>query len=266
MTEEEVAERACVPTEAPVELFYNGHLAGTFMCTPQELSALALGWLFGQGLVKEAREVYTIGACEDLRKIYVQTAVDRWAERRGWEKIVTSGCGGGTVLTAQLSGRLPRVGLGPAVALSELRRSFKEMAARSTLYQRSGGLHSAALASGGKLLAHSEDIGRHNAVDKVIGKGLLLELDFSRTVLLTTGRISCEMVIKAAQAGVPALASLTTATDLALELARQVQITVIGRAAGRRLTVYTGAERVVGWSGRRSAQEGSEVGPEEQAL
>jgi FdhD protein len=266
MTGKTVSAGACVPTEAPVDLIYNGHLAGTLMCTPQELSALALGWLFGQGLIKEAREVYTIGACEDLHKVYVQTAVDRWDERRGWEKVVTSGCGGGTVLAAQLSGRLPKVGPGPAITLSDLRRSFKEMGARSTLYQKSGGLHSAALAAEGKLLAHSEDIGRHNAVDKVIGKGLLLELDFSRTVLLTTGRISCEMVIKAAQAGVPAVASLTTATDLALELARGLQITVIGRAAGCRLTVYTGAERVIGWAGRQSAQEGSEAGPKKQVL
>jgi FdhD protein len=74
------------------------------------------------------------------------------------------------------------------------------------------------------------------------------------------------MVIKAAQAGVPVLASLTTATDLALELARWAQITVIGRAAGRRLTVYTGAERVIGWSGRPAVQEGSEAGAKEQAL
>jgi len=247
-------------TEAPVELIYNGHAAVTFMCTPQELSALALGWLFGQGLVRSVDEVYTIGACEDLRKVYVQTAVDRWEERRGWEKVVTSGCGGGAVLATQLAGQVPRVGPGPRLTLAELTCGFTQMAARATLYRASGGLHSAALASGRRLLAHCEDIGRHNAVDKVIGKGLLLKLDFSRSALLTSGRISCEMVFKAAQAGVPVLASLTTATDLALELALRAGITLLGRAAGRRLAVYCGSERLKGWPARGAAEEGSEAG------
>lgn len=246
-------------TEAPVELIYNGHAAVTFMCTPREVSALALGWLFSQGLIRGADEVYTIGACEDLRKVYVQTAVDRWEERCGWERVVTSGCGGGTMLATQLAGEVPRVGAGPRVTPGELAQGFREMAARSALYRVSGGLHSAALVGGGRLLIHSEDIGRHNAVDKVIGQGLLQRVDFSRALLLTTGRISCEMVFKAAQAGVPVLASLTTATDLACELARRAGITLVGRAAGRRLAVYAGRERVKGWPAPWAEGKGSEA-------
>lgn len=231
--------------EAPVEIVYNGRKAVTLMCTPLELKQLALGWLFSQGLISGTGEVYALAACDDMRKIYVQTAVDHWEERQGWDKILTSGCGGGTILTEQIAGEVPKVTGNLRFSLPGLARLLRDMSDSSALYRLTGGVHSAALGGGGRLLAQSEDLGRHNAVDKVIGKGLLLGLDFSQTALLTTGRVSCEMVLKAAKAGVPVIASLTIPTSLAVELATRAGITLVGRAGSRRATVFTHRERLV---------------------
>jgi FdhD protein len=122
---------------------------------------------------------------------------------------------------------------------------MREMLRKSELYHATGGVHSAALANEDGLVVEREDIGRHNAVDKVVGFGLLHGLDFSRLALLATGRLSSEMVWKAAIAGVPIVASLSVPSTLARDLAEAAGLTLVGRATAVEPFVYTHAERLV---------------------
>jgi FdhD protein len=115
---------------------------------------------------------------------------------------------------------------------------------RADQYRYTGGVHSAGLAAGDELVAHCEDIGRHNAVDKVVGRALLAGVDFHATALLATGRLSSEMVWKAARAGVPVVTSLSIPTDLARDIAEAAGITLVGRILSARPWVYTYRERL----------------------
>lgn len=227
-----------VPEEAPVRLLYNGREVSILMCTPSDLQELAVGWLYGQGLINGTGEVAALEVCSDKRRILVRTTEDRWVEKAGWRQLLTSGCGGGSVLASQLYEVIPPVSGTVTIEPEQLRDLMKGMMADTIVYKHSGGVHTAAIADKDRLLFQSEDIGRHNAVDKAIGKGLLAGLDFSNTLLLTTGRVSSEMVLKAARARVPVVASVSIPTSLAIEIACRSGMSLIGRAIGHRATSY----------------------------
>ncbi len=232
--------------EAPVELEYNGSYLATFLCTPQELQELALGWLYTEGLIRGLAEVMMVGACDTLQKIAVRTSEDRPRPGRdqGWRQVITSGCGGGFIREDQLRNRPSLIGSDLRLSLSEIREMTRQMMSHSSLYQQTGGIHGAALGRDGKIVAQSEDIGRHNAVDKVIGKALLKGVPPGSCVLLATGRLSSEMVIKAAQAAIPVVATLSIPTSLAVEVAHTAGMALVGRALRPRSFVYGNTTRI----------------------
>lgn len=230
--------------ESVVELFYNGREAVRLLCTPRGIRELAVGWLFTQGLILHAREILSLRGCDSMHQIAVQAEPDRWEEREGWRRILTSGCGGGVGLARRWEEKLRPVEDDFRVEKGRLQSLMRTMLKKATLYQLTGGIHSAALVDGEKILAHFEDIGRHNAVDKVIGDGLLQQLDFSRVALLTTGRISSEMALKAAQARIPIVASLSIPSTLALEIAQLAGLTLVGRTLSLSPYIYTYPTRV----------------------
>jgi FdhD protein len=119
-----------------------------------------------------------------------------------------------------------------------------EFQRKSVLFRETGGVHSAALANGEAIRIFMADIGRHNAIDKVIGKALLSGLNLADLVMLTSGRISSEIVLKVAHCGTPILVSRSAPTDRAVEMAKQVNLTVIGFARGSRMNIYSGEERI----------------------
>ena len=231
--------------EMPLTITYNGRPAASLLCLPTDLKPLVIGWLFSQGLVASLDEVQSLGVCADLRQAQVLAAPDRWEEKEAWRQVLTSGCGGGTILLQQLVGELPPVVSSISWELGELQEYMRESLRAGEVYTRCGGVHGAALVGRDGLLAHSEDIGRHNAVDKVIGKGLLLGTSFPETAILTTGRVSSEMVIKAAQGGIPLIGSLSVPTGMAVEIASRVGLTLVGRLCSYRAVVYSGAERML---------------------
>lgn len=230
--------------EAPVEIEYNGHKLTTLLCTPEELRELALGWLYTQGLIRGLDEVLTLGACDTLQKIVVQTAVDRYQQASGWRQVITSGCGGGSLPGEQWETLLSPIQSTLRVSLAEIQKMAKEMLLHAPLYQKTGGVHGAALAQDGAIVAQAEDIGRHNAVDKVIGKALLRGIDLSFCVLLATGRLSSEMALKAVQAGIPVVVSLSIPTTLAVRVAEAAGIALVGRAVRSHPFVYGNLARV----------------------
>jgi FdhD protein len=155
------------------------------------------------------------------------------------ERILTSGCGGG--ITFRIDHRLfPRLRSSVRVRPEQLEAGMRELYQAATHYRASRGIHGAALHDGASLLVVAEDVGRHNAVDKVKGEALQLGIETADRILLSTGRISSEMLLKAARMGVPVVASRTSPTEMAVGLGEQLGITVCGYVRGGAVNVYTG--------------------------
>ena len=221
------------PEEIPVSVRYNERGAVTLMCSPGELRELAVGWLFAEGFLQSRFEIMSIGACDEMRIVDVTASPDRWDVVSQRRRTVSSGCGGGTSRHPNEEDLRRVVGThDPNCSL------LRQMLAHATEYKRTGGIHAAALTDGSRVLFQSEDIGRHNAVDKVIGRGLLARMSFGNTQLMTTGRISSDIVMKAARAGIPVVISLSIATSLAVDLACRAGILLVGRGTQREPIVY----------------------------
>jgi FdhD protein len=230
-----------VVIEAKMTLSVNGGKVVSFMCLPQRLEELAAGFLFAEGFIENGPDISDItvdtdAGTIDVRADIVEGSVERFSQGR----TLLSGCGGG-VSGADIE-RPSDCMRTDASSLGELVSAFQK---HSSLYTLAGGVHTAAIAAGGNLEISDDDIGRHNAVDKVIGHALLTRYDCSDKVLIVTGRVSSEIAIKTIVRKIPVLVSLSSPTSLALRLAEEYFLTVIGRARTRRFKIYTHPERVL---------------------
>ena len=228
--------------EEPVEFYLNSKHITTFMCTLQELRELAIGHLFSRGIIKNPLELATLAACEDMRKIYASLDNNKNIDGLDLGTLLTSNCGG-----AKFNDHLEEIRTISSdfqISILKIRHLMADMHANATMYKTIGGMHCAAVASKDSIITLSEDVGRHNAVDKVLGKTLFMEMDFTQSMILTTGRISSDMILKAANASCPCIISRSIATTLALELAEKLGITVIGRALSSTPIVYNNKERI----------------------
>ena len=230
-----------VTQEISLTVYYNGDHLVTLMCSPDSLRELAVGFLYSSCLINSAEEVKELLIDDKHLSIFVKT------EDRGntGEKISTSGCGKGTMLS-DLSEEIlgERIEAGLRVSRSQIFKLQSEFQRKSVLFKETGGVHSAALANGEAIRIFMADIGRHNAIDKVIGKALLGGLNLADLVMLTSGRISSEIVLKVARCGTPILVSRSAPTDRAIKMAKQVNLTLIGFARGSRMNIYSGEERI----------------------
>lgn len=217
--------------EVPVWLQVNGRDAVTWMCTPDLLEELAVGWLHGEGYVDRADEVHLRPCATDLG-FWAEVPADRVAavaaERR--RPVLASGCGAVSTFLADPATIIPAPPRGDAPPVETMRLLFKALFGRGERYRDTGGIHAAALTDGVSLLSHAEDIGRHNAVDKAIGAALLAGQRPAGLGLLVTGRISGELAFKAARAGVVWVATPSVPSTLAVEIARRTGMLLIGRA------------------------------------
>jgi FdhD protein len=225
--------------ETAVWLEVNGRPAVTWMCTPELLEELAVGWLHGEGYIDRVEEIQLRPCATDLG-FWAQVPPDRVAvvEAEGRRPVLASGCGAVSTFLAEpltVEGRSLR-GLPPST--ERLRALFKALFARGARYRDTGGIHAAALVEVGdpsadpdrSLVAHAEDIGRHNAVDKSIGGALLARRPVAGLGLLVTGRISAELAFKAARAGIAWVATPSVPSTLAVEIARRSGMVLVGRA------------------------------------
>ncbi len=224
--------RLAAVEETLVWLEVNGRPAVTWMCTPDQLEELVVGWLHGEGYIASLKDLRSLRPCA--------TDLGFWAdvdeagaaavandERR---RVLASGCGAVSVALAEPESLDPAPPRGEAPPLAATRALFKELFHRGARYAETGGIHAAALTDGADLLAHAEDVGRHNAVDKVIGALLLAKRDPAGLGLLVTGRISAELAFKAARAGLAWVATVSVPTTLAVTIARRAGVLLIGRA------------------------------------
>jgi len=231
---------ASVPKEFSLTIFLDGEELVTIVCTPLKLNCLVIGFLYFENIITSVSQVMSLRLCEDesLADVKLSQSEHPLPQRR----IVTSGCGSG--VSFQTQGQ--RVESALSVAPAAVSSLMKQLQQQAQLFRTSGGVHTSALADTQKLLVVTEDIGRHNTLDKIQGECLLRRLATKDRLLLTTGRISSEMLLKAARMQTPIVVSRSTPTARAISLARDLGITLIGYARGSRLSVYSGEERLLG--------------------
>lgn len=232
--------------EQPVQLTVNGEPWLSFMCTPTNLEALAVGFLFNEGLIQAAEEIVQVRQCAD------GSNVDVWLNHRAekpehWRR--TSGCTGG-VTGVEANGQdstYPQFfhPNGDMLTAQQVTGLIGQLFESQELYRQSGGVHTSALSDGQVLYVVAEDIGRHNTLDKIAGRCLLEGIQLNQRILLTTGRISSEMLQKAARIGASILVSRTAPSALAIHLAESWGITLIGYARRDRFNVYAHPERIL---------------------
>lgn len=231
MSHQTSAELAAVE-EVQVWLEVNHAPAVTWMCTPDQLEELAVGWLHGEGYIANVDELQSLRPCATDLGFWAEVPAERLAavaadDRR---RVLASGCGAVSVALADPESLRRETPRGTPPGFETMRTLFKELFGKGTRYHETGGIHAAALTDGTTLIAHAEDVGRHNAVDKVIGAALLARRDPTGLGLLVTGRISAELAFKAARAGLAWVATVSVPTTLAVTIARRAGVVLVGRA------------------------------------
>ena len=226
-----LAESAAVE-EVPVWLEVNGEPAVTWMCTPDQLEELATGWLHGEGYIETLDDLVKLRPCATDLGFWAEVRPERLAAVKGERRrpVLASGCGAVSTFLADPHQVAHAPARGEPPAAERLRALFKELFGRGERYNETGGIHAAALTDGAGLSFHAEDIGRHNAVDKVIGAAVIAREAIAGRGLLVTGRISAELAYKAARAGLAYVATPSVPSTLALTIGRRAGVVLVGRA------------------------------------
>ncbi|MBM4275532.1 MAG: formate dehydrogenase accessory sulfurtransferase FdhD [Deltaproteobacteria bacterium] len=244
-----------VVVEEPLEIRLKGEPFQMLMRLPGWEKELALGFLLTEGIVHNLAEVITMHFCgTDTDPLLPPNVVDvqltdpamARTGRRHLE-VAYSSCGlCAKEAVAEISRKVAPVAGDLTISPPALLGLMDRLTESQTIYHETGGTHAVALATpGGEVFLHAEDVGRHNAMDKVIGRAFLERRDLSKMVALLSGRLSFEMALKAIRAGIPILAAVSAPTTMALELARELNLTTAGFARNGRMNVYTHPGRIV---------------------
>jgi FdhD protein len=234
-----------VVEERPLTIFLNGQEIVTAMTIGDHPDLLALGYLLNQNMLRRDDRVTGVDFDEELQTVVVRTERATNYEEKLKKKTRTSGCAVGTVF-GDVMEALEGAVLPPAeVRVSHLYALARKINTAPSLYLEAGAIHGCVLCQGDRPLVYMEDVGRHNAVDKIAGWAHREGVPTADKLLYTTGRLTSEMVIKTALMGVPALASRSGFTGWGVEIARQVGLTLIGRMRGRRFVCLSGEERLI---------------------
>ena len=225
-----------VVREQPLTVYVDGERFLTLLCSPFQLEPLVLGYLWMEKVIAGLDEVAGLQISEVDGRADVTL---RHPVTLPTERILTSGCGGG--ITFRIDPRLfPRITSDVRVSPADLGDRMHDLLREAVHYHASRGIHGAALADHDRVLLVAEDVGRHNAVDKLMGLALQRGIPTTDRILLSTGRVSSEMLLKAARMSVPIVASRTSPTEMAVALAEQLGVTVVGYLRGESLNLYAG--------------------------
>lgn len=218
--------------EWPVWLEVNGEPTVTWMCTPDQLEELATGWLHGEGYIETLDDLRKLRPCATDLGFWAEVTPQRVAQVKSEDRrrVLASGCGAVTTLLADPYAVPHAPTRGEPPPPEQIRTLFKTLFARGARYNETGGIHAAALTDGTEILYHAEDIGRHNAVDKVVGAAVLARRPIVGLGLLVTGRISAELAFKATRAGLSWVATPSVPSTLALTIAQRSGTILVGRA------------------------------------
>ncbi len=250
-----------VTVERPLTLFLNGQEIVTMMSICDYPEYLAVGYLLNQNMIHADDEITGVEYDDDIETVVVRTARETDFEEKLKKKTLTSGCAQGTVFGDLMESfedtRLPEDAI---LRTSWLYTLLKKINTAPSLYLEAGAIHGCVLCREDRPLLYMEDVGRHNAVDKIAGYMLLNGMDGGDKIFYTTGRLTSEMVIKTVQMGIPILISRSGFTAWGVELARQADMLLMGRAKGRRFIALAGEHRIVyDTDARRVACEPHEV-------
>lgn len=238
--------RSLMPEEYPITLFLNGIELATFQLTKADLEDWAVGYLFSEGIIDSPGNLNRLIIDEAKNRILADIGEEFDAEAfANRQKHFTAGCGKGVTFFSMTDVKnFKKIKSSRATTLSYLLKKRHQFAQASPMYLDSGGMHGACIVEADGTVTVREDIGRHNAVDKIIGFALRKGLNPEELILLTTGRISYEMLSKAARFGIGVIGSRTAATKQAIQLARYLQVEVIGYLRGKMATIYTSGSKV----------------------
>lgn len=234
-----------IAEERPLTIYIDSYEIVTLMTLGTQPELLALGYLKNQGLIKNIEEIKSVQVDWDVSAVAVTTFADRddWKDKLG-PRIVTTGCGQGTVF-GDIMEQLDNLEITPlTIKQSRLYSLLKNLNAHNDIYKNAGAVHGCALCQDTKPLIFIEDVGRHNAVDAIAGKMWLERISGSDKIFYTTGRLTSEMVIKVAQMAIPVLLSRSGITQMGLNLARDMNITLLSRAKSKHFFIYNGAENI----------------------
>jgi FdhD protein len=240
-------DRVKIVAESPLTIQLNQEDVVTLLCIRDAPRFLAVGFLFSEGLLQNVEDIRRVDDEPDEGRVNVMADNVQRPSHSLQKRIVTTGCGKGTTFmyaleeidTSSFSSQ-------PRVTPEILFGVMKELISMSELYKETHGTHNSGLASPAGIEVFHSDVGRHNAVDKIYGQCLLEGRPTQNKILVTTGRLTSEIVIKCARMGIPMLVSRHAATSMAVDLARQLNMTLVGYLRGSKLTVYSGFDRVGG--------------------
>ena len=239
--------RDTVSIEAPLTIFLNGEELVTLLHTPSYSKQLTVGFLLSEGVIKEKADIESIRFYDSKGVININIKSNGAASKKlSSGRVITSGCCGGTSFyRAKDVKNFKEITSKEKFSSDTIINLMKEMARRSLIFRKTGGVHSSALAREGKIILFREDIGRHNAVDKILGECFLSDIPLDDAILLTSGRITSEITRKAGTAGIPVIVSRSAPSSLSIRMARECKLTLIGFVRGKRMNIYTGEWRIL---------------------
>jgi FdhD protein len=240
-------EEEWIAVEINLKISIDGKELVRFACSPIDCEDLAIGFLFTEGIITGLEDINHIIKNQSEHRIDFILAEKNKSIVKGWteSRTMSSGCGQGVISNLEYRRKnLKPVDFKVNTNVKTLPGLFKHLVNNSEWYDKTGCIHSVSLFFDNGNVIIKEDIGRHNAVDKVIGSVLQCKFNFENTLLYSSGRISSDMMLKAARAQIPLVVSKTAPTTLAVDIADESGVTLIGFARGRRLNIYTHSERI----------------------
>lgn len=234
-----------VVEEVPLTLNVNDKELVTLLCTPIDLDDLVRGFLFTSGLINKIQDIKKILINQEQWAAYIDLADAAVMNDLVFKRLYTSGCGRGTLFySVQDMVKRSKIFSDLKIKAEKINALMADFQKKSELFLKTGGAHSAALADDERILAFKEDIGRHNAIDKVIGQGLKENMHFENKIMISSGRISSEVLLKIQKCSIPVIISKSAPTNQAIKLAKDMGITLIGFARGNRMNIYSNEERI----------------------
>ncbi len=240
-------EKDIVVVESPFTIFIDGNEIITLLCTPKSLEELSIGFIISEGLIDSIDDIEKLSIDEKSLIAYVDLKrKNNFAEKFQGKRTITSGCGKGTVFYNVLdSFKSKKIENPLEIDIETMKQNMRDFNKISELFLETGGVHSCGLYDGKRMLIFEEDIGRHNALDKIIGKALKENIALEDKMIFTSGRISSEILIKTAKREISTKVSRSAPTSLAIDMAKELGINLIGFVRGEKLNIYTNIKTLV---------------------
>lgn len=229
-----------VVCEYPLTIFLNDQEFITLLCSPKSLKNLSIGFLYSEGIIKSTSDIDSINIDEKMGYAYIKIGnVSKFAKQLYGKRVITTGCGKGSIFYNALDSlKCKQFKNNLDIDYKKLLDIMKLFNKKSELFLETGGVHSVGLIDGDDILYFEEDIGRHNALDKIIGNCLIDNVNIEDKAIITSGRITSEIVLKCAKLGIGCIISRSAPTNLAIDTGKKLNIEIIGFARGNKLNVY----------------------------